>query len=121
MKRWMLAAALACVVPLAAARAAGPYDGSWTGAMAGTGMRCPPNTFSMWIVDNAVHGTVFGRVPFKGTVAADGSVTGAYDYPRSNLSGKITGRIVGDQFTGQLDSVYEATYSCVRSLSAKRS
>lgn len=121
MKRWMLAAALACVVPLAAALAAGPYDGRWTGTVAGSSAQCPPNTFSMRIADNVVRGVVLGRIPFKGTVAADGSLTGGYNYPEHSLSGTITGRIVGDQFTGQLDSNYEAKYSCARNLSAKRS
>jgi hypothetical protein len=120
--RYLLAAMLACAVAqFAPALAAGPYDGTWSGAVAGSGAQCPANVFTMQIQDNAVRGTVLGRVPFKGTVTADGSVTGAYDYPKFSLSGTIAGKIAGDQFTGQLESKFHERFSCTRNLSAKRS
>lgn len=122
MKRLLLAAILAGVIlQFDPALAAGPYDGTWSGAMAGSGVKCPPNTFAMRIEDNVIHGTVLGRVPFSGAVAADGSVTGAYNYPEHSVSGTIAGKIAGDQFTGQLQSKYEDRFSCTRDLSAKRS
>jgi len=118
--RYLLAAALVCAVAqFEPAFAAGPFDGDWHGAVAGNSAQCPANVFDMSIHDNLVHGKVLGRVPFKGTVTADGTVTAAYDLPNYSMSGKITGTITGGQFTGRLESVYEAKYACARDLSAK--
>jgi hypothetical protein len=112
------------VLLLGAALAAGNYDGTWTGTVEAASARCPSGTIAMHILGNDIAGA-FGlggaRVPFRGTVADDGSVTASYNYPSHSVSGSLAGKITGGNFTGKLESIYQTTGSdCVRNVTAKR-
>jgi hypothetical protein len=124
MKRLMIAI-LAVLLPLGMAFAAGPYDGTWTGPVNGSGTHCPPGAITMRIADGRITGNIRlsnGTVRLDGTVAADGSATASYNYVSNGTSGTVSGKFSGGQFTGTFDSKYQAANaSCSRDVSAKRS
>jgi len=104
--------------------AAGPYDGIWKGAIAGTSTKCPDGTIAMKVEGGTLTGYLglgTARVPFHGTVAPDGSLNAAYDYPEHSLSGKLSGKLAGGAFTGTLDSQFSMSGSCIRNVTAKHS
>ena len=105
--RYRAAAALAVVasmsaVALAPAQAAGPYDGNWSGAAAGTttagGNSGACNaSITATVQNNLVKGTMtFPRntAALTGTIAPDGSF--------KSTGGGITGKFAGNSFTGQI-------------------
>lgn len=126
MKRVLIAAAVvAMVLQFAPVLAAGSYDGTWTGTLDAASVKCPQGTITMRIAGDKIAGD-FGlgvaRVLFKGAVAADGTVSGSYNYPEHGVTGSLTGKISGGDFTGRFESTYQAAAaSCVRNVSAKRS
>lgn len=126
MRRALFTAALvAIVLHIEPIRAAGPYDGSWSGTVEGAGFRCPPGEITMTIAGDKVTGNLHlgSSLPkFSGTVSADGSVSGLSSYPEYSFKANLTGKITGADFTGSLNSIYATTNSsCVRNVSAKRS
>lgn len=126
MKRVLIAAALAAMVlQFGPVLAAGPYDGSWAGTLDAASVKCPQGKITMLIAGDKITGS-FGlgvaSLPFKGAVAADGTVSGSYNYPEHGLTGSLTGKISGGDFAGRFESTYQAAgASCVRNVSAKRS
>jgi hypothetical protein len=111
------------VLLLGAALAAGNYDGTWIGTVESASARCPSGTITMQILGNDITGA-FGlggaRVPFRGTVADEGSVTVSYNYPSHSVSGSLTGKVTGGNFVGKFESIYQTTGSdCVRNVTAK--
>jgi hypothetical protein len=116
---------VAAVLQFVPAQAAGPYDGNWSGAIDATGSHCLGGTLTMQITNNAITGVIglsAGSVPIKGAVAADGSVSAAYNNPSTGGSSTLTGKISGSDFAGVLDSKFPSlSITCVRNASAKRS
>ncbi|HUE18919.1 MAG TPA: hypothetical protein VMQ63_04025 [Stellaceae bacterium] len=124
MKRLMVAA-IAVLLPLGVAFAAGPYDGTWTGPLKGSGTHCPPGAITLRVADGRIAGNIQlsnGTVRLAGSVATDGSATASYNYVSNGTSGTVNGKFSGSQFTGRLDSQYQAAgTSCSRDISATRS
>jgi len=103
MKRIAFGTALAVVVPLGLASAAGPFDGQYTGGSPAMGrLGCPASTATATIADSKITGKCSSSsytFPITGTVAADGTVTGKWAvYP---LTGKITGTHFEGSYTSQ--------------------
>ena len=57
MKRLMVAA-IAVLLPLGVAFAAGPYDGTWTGPLKGSGTHCPPGAITLRVADGRIAGNI---------------------------------------------------------------
>jgi hypothetical protein len=108
-----------------AVRAAGPYDGNWSGAVQGTGSHCMSGTVTMQISNNAISGVVglaAGSIRIQGNVAADGSVNATYNNPSNGGESTLTGTISGGDFAGRLESRFPSIgIACVRHVTAKRS
>lgn len=124
MKR-LVVTAFAILLPLGVAFAAGPYEGTWTGQLKGSGTHCPPGAITLRVADGRIAGNIQlsnGTVRLAGSVAADGSATASYNYVSNGTSGTVSGKFSGSQFTGRLDSQYQAAgTSCSRDISATRS
>jgi len=98
MKRTIIIAALAAAIPFAAATAAGPFDGEYTGQVEKVRGTCPQTTGSATVTDGKLVGKFSeSRYTFTmtGTIAADGTLTGKWagQYP-------ITGKFTGGHFEG---------------------
>jgi len=101
--RIVFAAALALVLPLGLASAAGPFDGQYTGGSPAGGGRtgCAATIATVSIMDGKISGKYTERnysFNITGTVAPDGSVMGKWSvYP-------ITGKFVGGHFESSYNS-----------------
>lgn len=121
--RSFIATSLGVLGTVGVAFAAGPFDGVWHGTVEPAGSRCLQGAVAMKITDTAIVGrfSIGGaQVPFHGTVTPDGSVTVAYNYPEHGVSGTMTGKMSGGEFTGKFESTYTgANASCSRNVTAK--
>lgn len=121
--RSFIATTLGMLGTVGIAFAAGPFDGVWHGTVEQSGGRCPQGAVAMRITDTAIVGrfSIGGaQVPFHGTVTPDGFVSVAYNYPEHGVSGTMTGKMFGGDFTGKFDSTYTAANaSCSRNVTAK--
>ncbi|HXZ02815.1 MAG TPA: hypothetical protein VEI03_22690 [Stellaceae bacterium] len=102
------AAIIAAALPLLAAGATGPYDGTWQGASQGSmGAGCDTRTAAAFAVDGErvtgeeviAEGSAMpaGRFPIDGTVAADGAFRGTVG------RWDARGRFGGDAFDGDYE------------------
>jgi hypothetical protein len=126
MKRVLFAAALAFVIlQFEPAPAAGPYDGNWSGPISAGAKSCLAGKVTMQISNNAISGVIglaAGSIRIQGNVAADGSVKATYNNPSTGGESTLTGKISGDDFTGELESKFPmAGIGCTRDVTAKRS
>jgi hypothetical protein len=81
-------------------RAAGPYDGEWTGTATSTGARCKPAAVKFTVKGRDVSGQArFEREAPKinGTVTADGGVGATIGF--QPLWGQFTGDVFEGTFT----------------------
>jgi hypothetical protein len=98
MRRFVMIALLALILPLSAAQAAGPFDGNWSGEVAGTTgpIRSCIGPMKGTVADNVLHGQMtigkFKPIEIIGTVAPDGTF--------NSTGGKITGKFEGNNFVG---------------------
>jgi hypothetical protein len=105
MKRIIIAAVLAVVLPVGLASAAGPFDGKYTGGAARVnivrGAGCPAITATITVADSKMTGSYSDGThtfPVNAAVAADGTVTGKWSvYP-------LTGKFAGTHFDGSYTS-----------------
>lgn len=122
--RLIMVTTIGLLCMLGGAFAAGPFDGTWSGTVEQAGARCPQGAITMRITDTDIvgHFSLGGaQVPFRGTVSADGAVNVAYNYPQHSVTGTMTGKIAGSDFTGRFNSIYQGTHSsCTRNVTAKR-
>ncbi len=98
MKSVIFAAAFAAALPLAAANAAGPFDGTYTGGSPAVSRTCPTTNGTVTVADGKVSGKFSeSRYTFSltGTVAPDGTMTGKWagSYP-------VTGKFTSGHFEG---------------------
>lgn len=103
--------------------AAGSFDGVWHGTVEQSGGHCPQGAVAMRITGTAIVGRFSiggGQVRFRGTVTPDGAVSVMYNHPQYGVSGTMTGKMSGGDFTGKFDSTYTgANISCSRNVTAK--
>jgi hypothetical protein len=101
MWRLTILCVVAAVASFGIARAAGPYDGNWTGEASGAtalggraGACTAPVTAT--VDNNILKGSLnwgrFTPTPFSGTIALDGSF--------KSQNGGITGKFAGNSFQG---------------------
>jgi hypothetical protein len=102
MKRYALGIGLGTFMLAASALAAGPFDGSWTGEVAGVSMGrgtgCPAATLKATVTDGKLTGLFSdGKYNYqvRGTVQPDGTLAQAF-MGTNPLSGKFT----GNEFAG---------------------
>jgi hypothetical protein len=103
MKSVIFAVAMAAAIPLAAANAAGPFDGNYTGGSPAAGGRngCAATIATVSISEGKITGKYTERnytFNISGTVAPDGSVTGRWS------SNPFTGKFSGGHFAGSYSS-----------------
>jgi hypothetical protein len=82
-------------------RAAGPYDGEWTGAAISTGERCKRGLVKFTVSGRNVSGQARfdGDAPkINGTVGADGAVGATVGFL------PLWGQFTGDEFEGKFTS-----------------
>jgi hypothetical protein len=97
---WALLIAGLVGVQLVAARAAGPFDGSWKGSLGGSKRVCDAAVVAM-ISDGKLDGTVqfaTGTAKLSGTVAPDGTFAG--ELAGTALSGKFAQTTFETRFVG---------------------
>ena len=121
----VMAAWVTIILQFYPALAAGSYEGNWTGIVEAAGPKCPQGTIIMQISGYYISGS-FGlggaHIPFKGTIAADGTVNVSYNLPEHSITGNLNGKVSTGEFTGKFESTYQVTGSnCVRNVSAKHS
>jgi|SRR5580658_1465991 hypothetical protein len=109
----LVATTLICALEIAAAVAAGPYDGEWAGKMAPTSGRCRnPSAVMVTIANNAVSGvwkneanedsaslTTHGEV--VGVVKQDGTFNGGVVFGKLGTA-KLAGKFAGSSFKGDV-------------------
>ncbi|HUI17096.1 MAG TPA: hypothetical protein VL244_05480 [Alphaproteobacteria bacterium] len=86
------AIALAGLITVGSAMAAGPYDGQWSARSNYNNTHCPGGDFPVTVADNRVTGVykgMHGSYDLSGAIAADGSFSGSFG--RGHLSGKFSG------------------------------
>jgi len=99
------AIALAGLMTVGDAMAAGPYDGQWNASVSFVQRRCTSGDFPVTVADNKVTGTfkgVYGTYQLSGTIAADGTFSGTYG------KGPLTGKFSGGKFNGTFPPSVEA-------------
>jgi hypothetical protein len=100
MRRTILLALLLLGLPLAAAQAAGPFDGNWSGDVIGSGPSANQCTGTLkgTVQNNVLHGEmIIGRfkpAEIGGAIGADGSF--------KSPAGRITGQFTGNNFVGSM-------------------
>jgi len=96
--------ALVSLTALAPARAAGPFDGEWSGGSPAThiGTRtCAPTTATVTVTNGKIKGKyemVGSSASITGNVAADGSATGHWG------GNPFSGKFAGGHFAGSYNS-----------------
>jgi hypothetical protein len=107
----LIAISILCVLEIASADAAGPYDGDWTGKALPTLGRCRnPFEVKVTIANNTVSG-VWDDKPMQGTtstLATHGEVTGVVGADGTldggvrseNGTAKLSGKFAGSSFKG---------------------
>jgi hypothetical protein len=96
--------ALISLTALAAARAAGPFDGQWSGGSPAVhvGTRtCAPTTATVTVANGKMAGKYevgISSSSIRGNVASDGSVTGHWG------GNSFSGKFAGDHFSGTYNS-----------------
>ncbi|GEM_PF-5838633 len=121
--RAFITAGVGLLCAFGVASAASPFDGTWHGTIEPAGSACLQGAIAMRIKDTEVVGRLSlggARIPFRGTVGADGGVNVAFNYPQHGASGGMTGKISGTDFAGRLETNFQETRrSCTRNVTAK--
>jgi hypothetical protein len=98
MRRILVSSVIFLLAQLGTAFAAGPFDGNWSGEVAGTTgpVRTCTASIKGQVQDNVLHGVItwgkFKPSDVGGKIAADGSFT--------SPAGRVTGKFEGNNFTG---------------------
>jgi hypothetical protein len=100
MRRFVMLSLLIFALPFGVARAAGAFDGTWSGDAVGSGPSANQCTGTMkgTVENNVLRGQItigrFNPANIGGRVGADGSF--------KSPSGRITGQFTGNNFVGSM-------------------
>src|SRR5579859_5734049 len=101
-------AVLAFAMLLAAADAAGPFDGKWVGTAPEAG-DCGVLTVTLVVANNQITGTVAGKhgspTIRTGAIATDGTANVTYAIGNSSSAFSGTIKFVGNAFSGRFQTV----------------
>jgi hypothetical protein len=100
MRRFVMLSLLIVGLSFGAAKAAGPFDGTWSGNAVGSGPSANQCTGTMkgTVENNVLHGQIaigrFKPADIGGAIGADGSF--------KSPGGQITGKFTGNNFVGSM-------------------